>query len=112
MRILLLIPTHSYRVADFMEAARKESADVIIGTDQILEALPKGGTFVVDFAEPDTGLRQIMAHCEHYPPDAVIGADEVTLTLAARAAKALGLQGNDGDAVASAVNKLAVRQTL
>jgi len=95
-----------------MEAARKESADVIIGTDQILEALPKGGTFVVDFAEPDTGLRQIMAHCEHYPPDAVIGADEVTLTLAARAAKALGLKGNDGDAVASAVNKLAFRQTL
>lgn len=112
MRILLLIPTHSYRVADFMEAARKESAEVIIGTDQTLQALPKGGTFVVDFADPQTGLRQVMAHCAQYPVDGVIGVDEVTLTLAARAAKALGLKGNDSDAVASAVNKLAFRQTL
>jgi biotin carboxylase len=95
-----------------MKAAQKESADVIIGTDQTLVALPKGGTFVVDFADLEMGLRQIMAHCTQYPVDGVIGVDESTLTLAARAAKALGLAGNDDDAVACAVNKLEFRRAL
>ena len=95
-----------------MAAARKENAEVIIGTDQTLEALPKGATFVVDFADPETGLRQVMAHCEQCPVDGVIGVDEVTLTLAARAAKALGLKGNEVDVVAAAINKLEFRRTL
>lgn len=95
-----------------MEAARKESADVIIGTDRALAALPKGGTFVVDFADPEIGLRQIMTHCDQYPVDGVIGVDEVTLTMAARAAEALGLKGNEVDAVACAVNKLEFRRAL
>ena len=114
MRILLLIPTHSYRVADFMKAARAGGAEVIGGTEsrQTLEALSKGGTFIVDFGDLETGRRQIVEHCSQFPVDGVIGVDEVTLTLAARASAALGLKGNDADAAAKAVNKLEFRQAL
>ena len=97
-----------------MKAARAEGAEVIIGTEsrQTLEALSKGGSFIVDFRDLETGLRQITRHCSQFPVEGVIGVDEVTLTLAARASDALGLKGNDADAVAKAVNKLEFRQAL
>jgi len=114
MHVLLLIPTHSYRVADFMTAAEAGGIKVIICTDKALTAkqLSDGGTLQVDFSDPETGLRQIVDHCAKYPVDGVVGVDDATQLLAAKAAGALGLTGNDVKAVAKAVNKLEFRRAL
>jgi hypothetical protein len=114
MRLLLLIPTHSYRVNDFMDAARAQGVEVIVGSEkrQSLEGFSKGGTFVVDFRDFETGLRQIIEHTDEHPVQAVIGVDETTVHLAALASQALGLKGNAPDAVSKAVDKSEFRRAL
>ncbi|MDP6927005.1 MAG: ATP-grasp domain-containing protein, partial [Rhodospirillales bacterium] len=113
-RLLLLIPSTSYRVSDFLAAAERVGVEVTVGSDekQVLEEFSQGGTTTIDFKNIDVGTDQIIAFNRHYTVAAIIAVDEVTGVLAAKASDKLGLPHNDWTAIATTGNKLDMREKL
>ena len=113
-RVLLLIPTTSYRVEDFMAAASALGVGVVVGSErkQALEALSGGATITVSFRDLDESVRRIVAHAQDHPFGAVIGVDEESALLAAHASAALGLAHNSARGVEAAGNKHLMRCAL
>ena len=113
-RLLLLIPTTSYRASDFLDAASRLEVTVTVGSDQagVLAQFDPAGTLEGAFNDPDRAGRQIADFHARYPLAAIVGVDEGTATIAARASTALGLPHNDPDAVAAASDKYRFRETL
>ena len=113
-RLLLLIPSTSYRAGDFLAAATRLGIEVAVGSDrrQVLEKFADGRTATFDFTDLDRGAGQIARYAERYPLGAVLGTDEETTVLAAMASRALGLRHNAPEAVAASVNKHRFRSTL
>ncbi len=113
-RLLLLIPTTSYRVADFLDAAHRLGVDVAVGSNQrqVLEAFADGRTVTINFRDPDEGVREICAYARDYPLSAVLGIDEETTVLAAKASQALGLAHNTPESVEATANKFRFRTVL
>ena len=87
-RILLLIPSTSYRAEDFLDAARDFGVDVVVGSDQrpVLEHVAPGRTLWVDMQNPERGAAEAEAFAREYPLDAIVPVDDVGTLLAARAA--------------------------
>ena len=113
-RLLLLIPTTSYRVGDFLEAAHGLDVAVAVGSNrrQVLERYSDGGTVALDFAHPKHGVEQILAYAREYPLTAIVATDEGTTVLAAAASEALGLLHNSVKSVTAAGNKHRLRTLL
>ena len=113
-RLLLLVPTTSYRIGDFLAAAGRLGVAVAVGSNrrQVLERYSDGRTVTLDFRRPDKGLGQIVDYAGRYPLAAVVGVDQETAVLAARAAAALGLAHNAPRSVAASTNKYHFRTTL
>ena len=65
-RILLLIPTTSYRTKAFMSAATDLQLDLVVGTDKLktLANQTPGKTFMFDFRHPQTAVTQILKIAE------------------------------------------------
>ena len=69
-RLLLLIPTTSYRAQDFLAAAAKLGVEVVVGSDQrqvLAEAMD--GAVEVDFRDAERAARQIAAFARKKPLD-------------------------------------------
>ena len=111
-RLLLLVPTTSYRVGDFLDAAQRLGAEVAVGSDQSQLLESHGRTVSVDFRDLDEGVRQIVAYAGRYPLVAIVPTDEETTLLAALASRALGLPHNTPGAVEAAGNKFRFRTVL
>jgi biotin carboxylase len=106
-RILLLVPARTYRAADFLTAAARVGAGLVIGSDG---ALPLGGLPVVraDPGDPDRSASRLVAAAGQV--DAVVAVDTPMLALAAAVAARLGLAHNPVDAVAAATDKTQQRR--
>jgi biotin carboxylase len=113
-RVLLLVPTASYRAADFQLAAASLGARVVIGTDRELAISRFGdeGCLVVDLDRPEEAAAVIERYHERFPLDAVVGVDEQGVLAASVAAAKLGLRGNDPSSVARTRDKAAMRAAL
>lgn len=113
-RLLLLIFIMSYRVADFLAAAERIGIEVVIGCDEasVVEEISHGHALTLDFTDAEDGARRIAAFAAEYPLRAIIGVDEPTVMLAARASQALGLLHNTPESVAATVNKHRLRAAL
>ena len=113
-RLLLLVPTTSYRVADFLDAAHSLGAEIAVGSNrrQVLEEFAEGRTVTLDFHDLEKGVGQIVAYADEYPLSAIVAVDEEVTVLAAMASEALGLPHNAPDAVAAARNKYRMRTRL
>ena len=92
-RLLLLIPTTSYRTEDFLAAGRRLDVEIAVGSnrDSVLAPLADGRTTRVDFADSDRAVDQIARYAARYPLAGIIGVDEGTTTIAAGASDRLGL---------------------
>jgi biotin carboxylase len=113
-RILLLIPTRTYRTRAFMRAARRLGAEVVIGSErrQVLSRKRPGTTAVVDFRHPERALAQIVELACAKPFDAVVGVDDDTTLVAAMAGAELGLPHNEPAAVRATRDKHLMRRLL
>ncbi len=113
-RLLLLVPSATYRARDFLDAARALDVDVVIGTEQAhaLGELMGARSLEVPLDDPAEAARVIVAHDAVFPIDAVIAVDDVGTLVAAEASAQLGLRHNPPDAVAAARDKLALRTRL
>ncbi|HEY7369584.1 MAG TPA: ATP-grasp domain-containing protein [Thermoanaerobaculia bacterium] len=113
-RVLLLLPTRSYRIPDFLEAAGRVHADVVVATEEpsAVEGIAGGGLLTLDFTDPVESAKRVRAFAEERPIDAVIGVDEDTALTAAAIAAALGLPHNPIEGVAAARDKARMRELL
>ena len=113
-RVLLLLPTTSYRTPDFLEAAARVGAEVVVGSEQpsTLEALNPEGLLTLDFRDPAACAARVAAFANAWPVQAVLGVDEDTAVAAAAIARELGLSHNSVEGVRAARNKAVMRRML
>ena len=113
-RVMLLIPSASYRAPDFMAAASKLGVEVVVGTDVAnpLQDASAGRLVALDYAQPDLGAQQIEAFALLHPLDTIVAVDDGGTRLAARAARRLELPYNAVSAVEATRNKALLREKL
>ena len=113
-RVLLLIPTSSYRAKDFLDAVDAVGATAVVGSDQpqVLGEAAPGKSLAVNFHDIDSGVATIAGFHGDYPLDAIIPTDEQAAVLAAAASHALNLGHSSTRAVEIAGNKHLLRQAL
>ena len=113
-RLLLLVPTTSYRVGDFLDAAHRLGVDVAVGSNQrqVLEQYAAGKTVTLDFTDLEKGVAQVRAYAGEYPLHAIVPVDDEPVPLAAEASQALGLPHNTPESVAATRDKYRLRTRL
>jgi biotin carboxylase len=110
-RLLLLLPTATYRAADFLTAARALGAEVVVASERRLVSMGDG-QLTLDMCRPEAAAEAIAALAEERPLDAVVAVDDQGVRVAALAAERLGLPGNPPAAAAATRDKSAMRGAL
>jgi hypothetical protein len=113
-RLLLLIPTTSYRTKDFLSAAIKAGVDVTVGSNDhnVLSELQPEGTLTIDFNNLNGSVKTIKSFNKRHPVVSIIGVDEQTCLIAVKASKELKLPHNSYESVKATCNKYLFRKTL
>jgi biotin carboxylase len=113
-RVLLLLPSGTYKAPDFLAAADRLDVDVVVAseTEQTLAAAMGDRALIVDLSDPSAAAGAIIALAARRPLDAVVAVDDQGVLVAALAARQLGLPANDPEAVARTRNKSAMRAAL
>ncbi len=113
-RLLLLIPTTSYRTRDFMRAASELGIEIVVGSDenQPLNGLLPDKTLSADFSDPIRGAKQISDFSDSYPIDKIVAVDDAGALLAANASELLRLSTNPISGIEATRNKALLRQKL
>ena len=113
-RLLLLIPTTSYRTKDFLSAAIKAGVDVTVGSNDhnVLSELQPEGTLTIDFNNLNGSVKTIKSFNKCHPVVSIIGVDEQTCLIAVKASKELKLPHNSYESVKATCNKYLFRKTL
>src|SRR5205823_5922694 len=113
-RLLLLLPTATYRTAAFVEAARRLGVDLTVASERpstFQDANPRG-LLTLDLSDPARAAREARAFAEQHPLHGVVGVDDDTAVVAAAIAGELGLVGNDVAAARAARDKHEQRTLL
>ena len=113
-RVLLLLPTRTYRATDFLEAALKLNVEVVVASEEAATTadLSPRHTLVLDFSAPSAATQTIVEFAETYPIAAIVGVDDDTTLLATAASAALELPHNPVDSAKATRNKYRLRHTL
>lgn len=111
MRLLLFLPTTTYRTEAFVEAAARLGMELTIVTEepQAFASNEPAAYLSTDFYDPDLIERTVRAFADQWPVDAVFGVDDDTAVAATVAACALGLPNNPLAAVEAARDKYVQR---
>ena len=114
MRLLLLLPTSTYRTQDFVEAATTLGVDLVCASEKpsTFESSVPDHLLTVDFTDPAAAADTAARFAERRPLDAVVGVDDLTAVAAAAIAERLGLRANVVAAVNAARDKYQMRQCL
>jgi len=113
-RLLLLLPTTTYRTEAFLEAASRLGVEITVGCDhtQVLAARQPSHNITLDFLHPREAARVAALFARKYPIDAVVGVDDDTAVAAAAISEALGLPHNSVESTLAAKNKHLMREIL
>lgn len=113
-RILLLLPTRTYRATDFLEAALQLNVEVVVASEEAATTadLSPRHTLVLDFSAPIAATQEISEFAETYPIAAIVGVDDDTTLLATTASEALGLPHNPVVSAKTTRDKYLLRHTL
>jgi len=113
-RVLLLLPTATYRAADFLAAAARLDVEVVVASEHRQAMADSMGdrAVVVPMGDVRVAVDVIAALHERHPLDAVLAVDDQGLMVAAAASQHLGMAHNPTDAVAATRDKAALRARL
>ncbi|MBI4636895.1 MAG: ATP-grasp domain-containing protein [Candidatus Rokubacteria bacterium] len=113
-RLLLLLPTRTYRTEAFLDAARTLRVEIVCASERpnVLEERAPDTLLTLDFADPDGAAALVTEFHRTRPIRAVVGVDDLTATVAAAIAARLGLRGNPVSAASAARNKREMRERL
>ena len=113
-RLLLLLPSATYKAPDFLDAARRLGAEVVVASDttQTLAHTMGDRALTVDLDDPEAAVEAIVESARRRPLDAVVAVDDQGVLIAALAGARLGLPHNPAAAVAATRNKADMRAAL
>lgn len=113
-RVLLLLPTATYRAPDFLAAAEALGVEIVVASErrQALAGLMGERALRVDLRHPESAADTIVAAAERAPLDAVVAVDDQGVLVAALAGARLGMAHNPASAVAATRDKAALRRAL
>ena len=113
-RVLLLLPTTTYRTHAFMEAAQRLGVEVTAASEEAnaLTRLNPSGLLWLDFSDPQRAARQVVQFAEKHPIAAVVPVDDQVTVCAATICEALGLRHNSVESATAARNKHRMRELL
>lgn len=113
-RILLLLPTTTYRATDFIVAAKKLGVELTVASEKrnILASQNPKGYLALDFENFALSIKKVEKFTEKNSLSAVLGLDDSTTTVAAYLSQKLSLKGNPVEAVEISRNKFKMRRCL
>jgi len=113
-RLLLLLPTTTYRTEDFLEAARRLGVDLVCASEapSTFERHAPDGLLTLDFTDPGGAATTVARFAERHPIGGVVGVDDSTAVVAAVIAARLGLRANSIGSATAARNKRLMRERL
>ncbi len=113
-RVMLLIPTASYRAPDFMSAADQLGLDVVVASDidQPLADMYPGRWLTLPYHDLERGAQAVARYADRFPLDAVVAVDDPGTVLAAHASAELQLTGNTPESVIGTRDKSQLRRAL
>jgi biotin carboxylase len=113
-RLLLLLPTTTYRTKAFIDAALALGVDLVCATEEpsTLEERASEHLVTLDFADPHACAEKIAEIQGARPFAAVVAVDDLTTVAAAAIGETLGLRANSVAAASAARNKHEMRHLL
>ncbi|CAN5229597.1 ATP-grasp domain-containing protein [soil metagenome] len=113
-RVLLLLPTGTYRAEDFLRAATRLGVEVVVGSErhQALAGAMGDRAVRLPLDDPERAADRIVELAGRRRLDAVVAVDDQGVAPAAMAAARLGLAHNPVAAVAATRDKAAMRDAL
>ena len=113
-RILLLLPTTTYRAADFLAAAARMKVDVVAASEEpsAMSRQQPDGLVTLNFRDPEAAARAALELHRRLPIDAVIPADDNTAVVAAAIGAALSLKHNSPESARAARYKHLLAEML
>ena len=112
-RLLLLLPTTTYRADPFLEAAHRLNLEVVVGSDFCHVLADEWGVpLSLRFRYVQQAVEDIVAYARNHTLDAIVPVDDHTTEIAARACEVLGLPHNTPEAAIAARNKYRMREML
>src|SRR2546422_3798334 len=113
-RLLLLLPTTTYRTQAFLDAARKLDVDVVCASEEpsTFEQHDPRHLITLDFSDPARAAEAAADFNREVPIDAVVAVDDLTSVAAAAIAERLGLRANSVASATAARNKHEMRRLL
>jgi hypothetical protein len=113
-RLLLLLPTATYRATAYVEAARCLGVELTVASElpSTFEAAHPAGLLTLDFTDPARAAARAREFAARFRVHGVAGVDDDTVVVAAAVAEALGLRGNPLPAAVAARDKYEQRCRL
>src|SRR5205814_2135159 len=113
-RVLLLLPTATYRAPDFLSAARRLGVEVVVASEeaQTMAVAMGDRALVVDLTDPEAAVAVIVDLHARAPLDGVVAVDEQGVVVAALVGEKLGLAHNPVEAVRATRDKALMRTAL
>src|SRR2546422_10766952 len=110
-RVLLLIPSRTYRTHDFMAAASRLGIEVVVGSEHrpALASLMEGRDLKLDFGDIPQSTARIVDFSKTHPLASVVAVDDGGSLLAASAAAAVGISHSPVEGVRAAPCKPCLR---
>jgi len=106
-RVLLLLPTTTYRASDFLAAAERMNVNVVAASEKpnVMASKHPEVLLTLDFRDPEAAAGTVREFHKRYPIDAVIPVDDDTAVVAATVGSALALKHNSIESARAARNK-------
>jgi biotin carboxylase len=113
-RLLLILPSATYRAADFMTAAREMGVAITVASERRATMSEAMGdrALTLRLSDSQDAAETIIARARDTPFAAIVGVDDQGVMAAALASERLGLAHNPPAAVARTRDKAAMRQAL
>lgn len=113
-RVLLLLPTTTYRTKAYIDAGLKLGVDVVAASEVASTMLSKSPDNILklDLWDAERAAAQASEFARTHPVDAVIPVDEDTAVAAAWIARAIGLEHNSVLSTERARDKFLMREAL
>ena len=113
-RLLLLLPTATYRATAFVEAARRLGVELTVASElpSTFEQAQPDRLVTLDFSDPERAAQQAYQFARTHAIAGVTGVDDTAAVVAAAIAERLGLRGNPVSAALAARDKHLQRKEL
>jgi len=113
-RLLLLLPTATYRATAFVETARRLGIELTVASElpSTFEHAQPDRLVTLDFSDPERAAEQAAEFARRHPVAGVVGVDDDGAVVAAVIAGRLGLRGNPPAAALAARDKHVQRREL